>query len=423
MRELSNVRAVLLSLWCVLVVRVAAIPASAAVADQTLPGARKGFVSAPRACAYQPDPPVPQPPPGTYSVIRYRSPAGDLVALLTPDPKDGKKHPAVLWAHGGFGGIGEYYWSAQPSTNDQTPKAFLDAGFVVMLPAWRGENDNPGRYEMFLGEVDDALAVIEHLRGLSYVDPNRIYMVGHSTGGTMALLTALSTDKLRAAFSFGGSCDCRALVGSWDNVFPFDPANERELNLRSAIDFIPTLKTPTWYFEGERSGHVDSARAMKARANAAGAPLTTQFIAGGDHFDILRPTTKLLAEKLLRDTGPKLDVQIRPEEVQAAFEVENRARIEKLRGMPIVTLKPACVSAIKKVMAEQRLAASKTWLTVADGKLDLSERFDPTTQIEVVQDGIRIAVPKAEAERTRGLVIDFSDGPEGRGFVFRRGED
>ena len=64
--------------------------------------------------------------------IRYPSKVGPLTAYLTPDPKDGKKRPAIVWAHGGFGGIGAYYWSKQPSSNDQTPKAFLDARFVVM---------------------------------------------------------------------------------------------------------------------------------------------------------------------------------------------------------------------------------------------------------------------------------------------------
>src|ERR1700687_1569322 len=53
---------------------------------------------------------APNPPADIYNVVRYPSSVGNLVAYVTPDPGDGKKHPAVLWAHGGFGGIGKEEW-------------------------------------------------------------------------------------------------------------------------------------------------------------------------------------------------------------------------------------------------------------------------------------------------------------------------
>jgi dipeptidyl aminopeptidase/acylaminoacyl peptidase len=54
----------------------------------------------------------------------------------------------------------------------------------------RGGNDNPGRREGFLGEVDDVLAAADHLSKLPHIDPTQIYLGGHSTGGTLALLVA-----------------------------------------------------------------------------------------------------------------------------------------------------------------------------------------------------------------------------------------
>src|SRR5688572_18252408 len=124
---------------------------------QTLAQARADHVTKLVPNRYEPDGPADVPPAGNpYVKTKYPAKAGELVAYLTPDPKDGKRRPAIVWAHGGFGGIGEYYWKPQPAGNDQTPKAFLDAGFVVMLPSWRGENENPGKFELFYGEVDDA---------------------------------------------------------------------------------------------------------------------------------------------------------------------------------------------------------------------------------------------------------------------------
>src|SRR5207247_1321869 len=129
-------------------------------------------------------------------------PAGNLVAYLTDDPRDGRRHPAVVWAHGGFGGIG-----ADEVAADGYLDTFAKAGLVVMVPSWRGENDNPGKFELFYGEVDDALAAVEYVSRLPYVDPARVYLVGHSSGGTVTLLAAESTDRLRAAFSLAGAPD------------------------------------------------------------------------------------------------------------------------------------------------------------------------------------------------------------------------
>src|SRR5262249_2655167 len=132
---------------------------------------------------------VPQPPGRLFRVIRYDSPAGKLAAYLSPDPQDGKKHPAVVWVFGGFdNGIGETAWEDAPPSNDQSASAFRRAGIIMMYPSFRGGNDNPGFKEGFYGEVDDVLAAADYLAKQDYVDSSRIYLGGHSTGGTLALL-------------------------------------------------------------------------------------------------------------------------------------------------------------------------------------------------------------------------------------------
>jgi acetyl esterase/lipase len=194
--------------------------------------ARANFTTKLIPNSYHADGSAATPSPEIFSIIHYPSPAGNLVAYLSPDPGDGKKHPAVLWAHGGFGGIGNFLWD---KTDQQDPGAFREAGFVVMTPSWRGENDNPGNFELFYGEVLDAVAAVEYLAKVPYVDTSRIYMAGHSTGGTMTLLTAQVTSDLRAAFSFGGAPDLAPIVGDgkgYGNT-PFDYRNAEEVRLRS----------------------------------------------------------------------------------------------------------------------------------------------------------------------------------------------
>jgi dipeptidyl aminopeptidase/acylaminoacyl peptidase len=51
--------------------------------------------------------------------------------------------------------------------------------------------------------VDDVIVATEYLRAQPHVDPDRIYLGGHSTGGTLVQLVAASSDQYRAVFSFG----------------------------------------------------------------------------------------------------------------------------------------------------------------------------------------------------------------------------
>src|SRR5262245_20517464 len=135
--------------------------------------ARKGFQSK-LANKKEEKEPVDQPPPIVLGIVRYDAAAGKLAAYLTPDPKDGKKHPAIIWITGGdCNSIGDV-WSAPEPGNDQTASAHRKAGIVMMFPSLRGGNDNPGIKEGFLGEVDDVLAAADFLAKQPYVDPNRI---------------------------------------------------------------------------------------------------------------------------------------------------------------------------------------------------------------------------------------------------------
>ena len=106
---------------------------------------------------------APQLSPNVFRLVRYDAPAGKLGAYLTPDPGDGRKHPAIVWITGGDRNTIDELWSEAPPDNDQTAAAYRRAGIIRMFPSLRGGNDNPGRHEGFLGEVDDVLAAVDFL--------------------------------------------------------------------------------------------------------------------------------------------------------------------------------------------------------------------------------------------------------------------
>ena len=207
--------------------------------SMSLAEARKGFKTVIPTRPAEKEP-VPDPPPNVFRKVQYDAPPGKLAAYLTPDPKDGKKHPAIIWITGGdCNSIGEV-WGNSPENNEQTASAYRKAGIVMMFPSLRGGNDNPGVKESFLGEVDDVLAAADYLGKQPYVDPGRIYLGGHSTGGTLVLLVAECSDRFRAVFSFGPADDVR---GYGPEYVTFDASNPKEAELRSPVYWLKGIRS------------------------------------------------------------------------------------------------------------------------------------------------------------------------------------
>jgi acetyl esterase/lipase len=243
--------------------------------------------------------PAPAPPPNLFQLIRFDAPVGKLAAYLSPDPGDGKKHPAIIWITGGdCNSIDDGCWNEGPPVNEQSASAYRKAGIVMMFPSLRGGNNNPGAKESFLGEVDDVLAAADFLAKQKFVDPDRIYLGGHSTGGTMALLVAECSDRFRAVFSFGPVHD----VSGYDPQYlTFDRSNPREVELRSPGHWLSSVKSPTFVLEGMVQGNIGALQEMsRASTNPQ---LHFLPIPGANHFSLLGPANRVIAAKILRDTG------------------------------------------------------------------------------------------------------------------------
>lgn len=302
--------------------RPAGPPPQAAASAQTtnqaskavsLAEARKGFHTklVRRESAKEP---VPQPPPNLFRVVQYDASAGKMAAYLTPDPTDGKKHPAIIWITGGDCNTIDEVWEEAPPSNDQTAAAYRKAGIVMMFPSLRGGNVNPGFKEGFLGEVDDVLAAADFLARQAYVDPDRIYLGGHSTGGTLVLLVAECSERFRAIFSFGPTNDVR---GYGPQYIPFDTSDAREVELRAPGRWLASIKSPTFVLEGTVQGNISALQAM-ARSST-NAKVSFLPVHGANHFNLLAPTNRLIAEKILRDHGPACNLSFTAAEVSKPF--------------------------------------------------------------------------------------------------------
>lgn len=196
--------------------------------------------------------------------------------------------PVLVYLHGGFAlGEGEV-------TDDCRP--FLDAGFAVWAPAFRGENGNPGDHELYFGELDDARAAIESVGKFSTADPLRVVVFGHSAGAILSsLLTLLPSSSVVDSGGAGGLYG-PSLFGALPVPFE-DTAEERRLRL-----FAPNVKQmrhPHFACSGERDQGTRAVLEQTGRvAAAANLPLETRIVPG-DHFESLQPCMVAFLERVL----------------------------------------------------------------------------------------------------------------------------
>jgi len=294
---------------------------------QTLAEARKGFVT--HLVKKERAGESVEPPPGDlFTLVHYPSPAGQLAAYISRIREapggGGGPRPAIIWLVGGFSSsIGDVAWTPGPPSNDQSASTFWHSGIVTMYPSYRGGNDNPGYKESFFGEVDDVLAAAEFLAKTPGIDPHRIYLGGHSTGGTLALLTAesapvkatprssmtdstggtlalLTTEagsRFRAVFSLGPVGD---LTNYGDDALVFDRSDKREAAVRAPIRWMQGITSPTFVFEGASGrSNIASLRALSRAPHSAAVHFYP--VSGADHFSTIQRISRLIAAKILAD--------------------------------------------------------------------------------------------------------------------------
>lgn len=208
--------------------------------------------------------------------VSYESQGRSLAGLYIAPTLGRARAPALLYLHGG--------WAlSDADMRDCWP--FVEAGFAVFTPSYRGENGNPGDHEMLWGEHDDALAALAWLRARPEVDGDHVFVFGHSAGGMLAILLAFEPEL--------DAC----LTGSVDGIYgpdvfdvqhlPFvDTPRERELRL--ALPHIEALEQPHIAFVGRDDPALEPSFEARRRAHAAGCPFEL-VVVPGDHRQSVAP--------------------------------------------------------------------------------------------------------------------------------------
>ncbi len=251
------------------------------VQEEDYQAARKRFKTrlTTRGPAPQEWEPLATPPGGTE--LSYQSGGHALRAFVDPPPADGKPRPGVVFLHGGFA-WGDGDW--------EMPQPYRDQGFVVMAPVLRGENGQPGAFSLYYDEVEDVLAATSAFAALPYVDEQQLFICGHSAGGTLAALTALTTDQFQAVASFSGTMN-QGDLAYWDSpeLLVFDEADEQETVMRSPEAFARSFKCPAQLYYGSQEDWLEE-ETKRTATTARNAGLKVEaMVVGGDHMSSVRP--------------------------------------------------------------------------------------------------------------------------------------
>ena len=218
-----------------------------------------------------------EPPPQGVERVTY--PSGDLqLVAWYAHPTSDRPVPALIYLHGGFAFGADDFEVARP---------FLDAGFAVMTPMLRGENGNPGEFELYYGELDDARAAVRWVRARPEIDPKHLYVFGHSAGGVLAAMLAFyPVNGVRLTGSSGG------LYGtdSFNGLEPFDPSDALERTLRAPALNADQFEIAHVGFIGVDDVDIQESAAMALDLSERGHRLLKVIKVEGDHHSSLAPS-------------------------------------------------------------------------------------------------------------------------------------
>jgi dipeptidyl aminopeptidase/acylaminoacyl peptidase len=223
--------------------------------------------------------------------VTYPSGALHLKAWINiPLASDPTKHAAILFLHAGFDLEAEGWEVTLP---------FRDAGYIVMLPTTRGENGQHGIFTMYYDEVDDVAHAADYLRTQTFVDPDRVFVAGHSVGGTLTMLAAETYPHFRAAASISGGPDhalyLKYAKGAKLNA-PFDPDDLREVQLRSPLAYAASFKCPVRLYYGTQEAYYALTQPRTAEIAREHGVDAEAIAVQGDHGSNVPKSIKLALE-------------------------------------------------------------------------------------------------------------------------------
>lgn len=140
----------------------------------------------------------------TLNSLHLQPLASDYPAANIPDIAHPQEQwPALIYCRGGLGSYG--------GVNTVWLEQFVQQGYIVFAPSYRGNEGGEGRDEYGGKDAEDVHAAYRLIQRLPFVDPKRISLMGFSRGAINAVHTATAyndgPDKVHKLVLWSGVSD------------------------------------------------------------------------------------------------------------------------------------------------------------------------------------------------------------------------
>lgn len=180
-------------------------------------------------------------------IASYKSDGLKIFGLLTVpdgDPPAGG-FPAIIFNHG-------YISPEQYQTTERYvayQDGFARTGYVTFKSDYRGNGNSEGKPEGAYyspAYTIDVLNAVSSVKKLSYVNPDKIGMWGHSMGGAVTLRSMVVSKDIKVGVIWSGVvASYYDLMNNWHRRVPFQPSLREQGSFRSGRQqFIDLYGTP-----------------------------------------------------------------------------------------------------------------------------------------------------------------------------------
>jgi len=154
-------------------------------------------------------------------LVQWQSLDGTEVEGILTYPQtysSGMKYPLVVQIHGGPNGVdfNEYL----PLMKFFATAAYPEKGYFVLRVNYRGtlgygktfREDLIGQFGVL--DYQDIMSGVDHVIDLGLADPDQLFVIGQSNGGTLTSWIVTQTDRFKAACAIAGETDYISLEGT-----------------------------------------------------------------------------------------------------------------------------------------------------------------------------------------------------------------
>ncbi len=170
-------------------------------------------------------------------VVELKSPDGVDLSYAYRMPPGSGPHPTIVFFHGG-GGMSNLGALKNNLLQQPIQTRFLQRGYATVAatrrPYWKTNDGSPSG---FYDAVEDAATIVENVKFLSRIDPNRVVVYGGSGGAILAIAAASKIDF---------AC---VVAGEPATVVPLDPKTGQTA---SPADYRALMDDPVASFTPER---------------------------------------------------------------------------------------------------------------------------------------------------------------------------